>query len=222
MSTEHYLNRRQTRRPTGSSHFFNDKKPRGFSIWHASVATYGGFGLPVIWVLLVLTFSDASTQAQVSGEYRQKAVFLYDFAQFTQWPDDAFADAKAPLVIGVLGHNPFGPVLDDTIRGETAQGRTLVVEHYRRGDEIKTCHILFISQSETRRMDEIVKSLRGKPVLTVADANGPQATGVVIRFLVENNKVHFRINQEAAQAANLTLSSKLLRVADAEPQEKSP
>jgi hypothetical protein len=97
-----------------------------------------------------------------------------------------------------------------------------VVEHYRRADEIKTCHILFINQAEIRHWEDIVKSVKGKPILTVADADGASSSGAMIRFAVENNKVHFRINQDAARQANLTLSSKLLRVADASPQGKTP
>jgi hypothetical protein len=108
--------------------------------------------------------------------------------------------------------------LEETVRGETIQGRPLAVEHYRRADEIKTCHILFISQSESRHLDEIVRRLKGKPILTVADADRASSTGVIIRFIVENNKIHFRINQAAAKEDDLTLSSKLLRVADATPE----
>jgi hypothetical protein len=176
---------------------------------------------PFLWAFLFLTLSGPNAQAQVSREYQLKAVFLYNFAQFTDWPESAFADEKAPIVIGILGADPFGPALEDTVKGETVRGRTLVIEHYRRADEIKTCHILFISQSEARHLDEIVKGLKEKPILTVVDA-GPSSAGAIIRFTVENNKVHFRINQEAATAANLTLSSKLLRVADATPSGKTP
>lgn len=181
-----------------------------------------GLKLPVLSAFLAVAFNSLSTQAQVSREYQLKSVFLFNFAQFTDWPGTAFADEKSPIVIGVLGTDPFGHVLEDTVKDETVRGRPLVVEHYRRADEIKTCHILFISQSEARRMDELVRSLKGKPILTVADANGLSTAGVIIRFTVENNKVHFRVNQAEATAANLTLSSKLLRVADAAPPGKSP
>ena len=177
---------------------------------------------PVFFPFLFLALSGSSAQAQVSREYQLKAVFLYNFAQFTEWPPGAFADEKFPIVFGILGTDPFGRFLDDTITGETVRGRPLVVEHYRRAEEIKTCHILFVSQSEARQMDALVRSLKGKPILTVADADGPSSAGAIIRFAVENNKVHFRINQEAAGAAGLTLSSKLLRVADAAPPGRTP
>jgi len=181
-----------------------------------------GLYLAFLCALMVLGLGSLPAKAQVSREYQLKAVFLYNFAQFTDWPENAFADEKSPIVIGVLGTDPFGQALNETIQDETVRGRPLVVEHYRRADEIKTCHILFISQSEARRLDEIVKRLKGKPILTVADAESASSTAAVIRFVVENNKVHFRINQDAARSANLTLSSRLLRVADAAPPERTP
>ena len=181
-----------------------------------------GFNLTFLYALIAFALGNLAAQAQVSREYQLKAVFLYNFAQFTEWPEDAFADEKSPITIGVLGTDPFGPALNDTIRGETVRGRPLVVEHYRRADEIKTCHILFVSQAEIRHWEDIVKGMKGKPILTVADADGASSSGAVIRFAVENNKVHFRINQDAARQANLTLSSRLLRVADAAPPGRTP
>lgn len=159
-------------------------------------------------------------KAQVSREYQLKAVFLYNFVQFTEWPPTAFANDKAPIVIGIVGPDPFGSTLDDTVRGETVGGRPLLVERYPRPSDIKPCHLLFISQAETRHTDEILRTVKGKPVLTVADTESPATAGVMIRFIVENNKVHFRINAEAASAADITLSSKLLRVADVVPTRK--
>lgn len=172
-----------------------------------------------LWVLLGLFFwqSIPTARAQISREYQLKAVFLFNFVQFTDWPTNAFSDDHSPIVIGVDGNDPFGAALSDTIKGETVRGRPLIIEHYRRAEDIKACHILFISQSETRHAEEIVKGLKGKPTLTVADVEGPATAEVMIRFIVESNKVHFHINQQAASNANLTLSSRLLRVAESPP-----
>jgi len=156
-------------------------------------------------------------EAQVSREYQIKAVFLYNFAQFTEWPESAFPSEKSPIIIGVMGPNPFGSALEETVRGETVQGHPLAIEHYTRAADIKSCHILFIPQQEIRQTDEIVKGMKGKPVLTVADTDGAASAAAIVRFVVENNKVHFRINPEAARAANIILSSKLLRMAEATP-----
>jgi hypothetical protein len=168
----------------------------------------------VLWTLALLLLSGTAATAQGSREYQLKAVFLYNFAQFAEWPATAFAEDKSPIIIGIVGTNPFGTALEDTVHGETIDGRPLLVEHFARPADIKACHMLFISQSELRYADEILRRVKGKPVLTVADADSPQLSSVMIRFILENNKVHFRINAEAARQANLSLSSKLLRLAE--------
>jgi len=169
------------------------------------------FGL---WLVLFCLGLNVARSQTVSHEYPLKAVFLFNFAQFTDWPANAFDKPDSPLVIGVLGDDPFGALLDDAVRDETVNGRKFVVERYRRVEDIKTCHILFISQSETRRLDKIVAALKEKPVLTVSDIDGSAYRGVCVRFITENNKIRLRINTDSLKEANLTMSSKLLRVSE--------
>lgn len=152
--------------------------------------------------------------AQPAREYQIKAVFLFNFAQFVEWPPQAFSDANAPLVIGVLGDDPFGPALDEVVQGESIAGRSLVVRRYRQLSEIETCHILFISRSEAARIDPIVARLDNRGILTVSDAEGTANRGVMIRFFTENKRIRLRINLESARAAGLVISSKLLRPAE--------
>ncbi len=173
----------------------------------------------VLWAIVLLALTGHRVQAQVSREFQIKAVFLYNFAQFTEWPEGAFPAEKSPIIIGIVGPDPFGPALQETVHDETIQGHPLVIEHYAHVADIKTCHILYITQPEIRHTDEIVKMIAGKPDLTVADSDGATSAGAIIRFVVGNNKVHFRINPEAAKAANLTLSSKLLRLAETPPSK---
>ena len=145
------------------------------------------------------------------GSIDFKAVFLFNFAGFVA---QAFPDAQAPLVIGVLGMDLFGAYLDETVRGETVNNRPLVVQRYGRVEDIITCHILFISRSETDRLERILASLRGRHILTVSDTEGAALRGVMIRLITVEKKIWLRINLEAAQAANLRISSKLLRPAE--------
>lgn len=170
------------------------------------------------WLLMSLVFAGGigNARAQTDGlrEYQIKAVFLFNFAQFVEWPATAFADAHSPIVIGVLGEDPFGSLLDDTIRGETVGGRPLVVQRYRRVEEIKVCHILFISTSEAGRSDSVLFSLRRRPLLTVSDLDGFAGRGGMIQLFTEKSKVRLRIDLAPAKAANLTISSKLLRPAE--------
>lgn len=149
-----------------------------------------------------------------------QAVFLFNFAQFVEWPADAFADAKAPLVIGVLGDDPFGSVLDETVRGETVRGRPFKIRRYRRLGDVKNCHILYISRSEANRLEEILAAVRDRPILTVSNSEDFESDGGVIRFILEQNRIRLSIDLEAAQATRLTFSSKLLRSAAIVPSQQ--
>jgi len=93
-----------------------------------------------------------------------KAVFLFNFAQFVEWPPQSFQDAAAPFVIGVLGTDPFGSALEGAVRGETLNGRSFVIERYRSVTEIRHCQILFISRSEAAHVEEISAALVGHSI----------------------------------------------------------
>jgi len=153
----------------------------------------------------------ARAETTLSAEYQLKAVFLFNFAQFVEWPAEAFPDAKAPLVIGVLGKDPFGAYLDDLVSGEKIGERTLVIRRYSRLEDLTGCHILFISRSESRSLDTIVTRLKEQSLLTVSDADTFTRQGGMVRFAMENGKIRLRINVEAAKASKLNISSKVLR-----------
>jgi hypothetical protein len=167
-----------------------------------------------VFTLSLASGLDLPSQSAPAAEYQVKAIFLFNFAQFVDWPSGAFSGAQTPLVIGVLGEDPFGGYLDETVRGERVNNRSLTVQRYRRVDDIKTCHVLFISRSEEGRLEQILASLKARNILTVADAESGARRGVMIRFVTEQNKIRLRINLAAARAANLTISSKLLRLAE--------
>jgi hypothetical protein len=163
----------------------------------------------VVWLVAV-----ASIQAQPRVSDREvKAVFLFNFAQFVEWPQTAFGSPQSPIVIGVLGEDPFAGALDEIVKGETVRNRQLVVTRYRRVEDITTCHILFVSASETQRYEPILASLRGRPTLTVGETDGFATRGGMVRFVSERNRVGLHVNVGAAKAAGLTISSNLLRPA---------
>ena len=171
-------------------------------------------------VLLVSRGPSLGAQAARAPEYQVKAVFLFNFAQFVDWPASAFPDSTAPLVIGVLGDDPFGPYLDETVRGETVRGRPLAIRRYQTIDDVKTCHILFVSPSEEDRLEDILASLKHRAILTVSDGAGFAERGGMIRLVSERNKIRMRINVAAAEGVQLTISSKLLRAAEIVTQGK--
>src|SRR5262245_59970628 len=102
-------------------------------------------------------------------EYTLKAAFLYHFTKFGKWPDTAFEDAASPFVIGVLGEDPFGPLLDQTVKGKTVQDRPLEVRRFAQLDDLGSCHLLFVSTSERKHLGAVFQKLGASPVLTVGD-----------------------------------------------------
>jgi hypothetical protein len=154
-------------------------------------------------------------------DYQVKAVFLYNFTQFVEWPPDAFSEPGSPLVIGVLGKDPFGSFLDETVAGDTINGHPLVVQRFTNADEVKTCHILFINESDKDRLENILEQLKGRSILTVGDATVFAREGGMIRFFTEDRKTRLLINLEPAKKADLTISSKLLRVAEVIPEKNN-
>lgn len=174
-----------------------------------------GKGLRFLPVLLLLALTSvARAQTKEVGEYQVKAVFLYNFALFVDWPPSAFEEVQSPLVIGILGPDPFGRYLDEAVQNERVNNRPMVVRRFRRVEDITTCHILFISPSNSGQLEHVLNALKGQSILTVSDAADFCQMGGMIRFIDERNKIRLRINLEAAKAAGLRISSKLLRPAE--------
>lgn len=156
----------------------------------------------------------AQTRQPVFNENQLEAVFLLNFAQFVKWPPHAFTNADSPIIIGVLGDDPFGALLDELVRGERVDNRNLEVARFRRAEDIKMSHVLFISASEAGKLDQILGVLAGKPILTVGDTENFARRGGMIRFLTENKKMRLRVNLDAVRDAEIEISSKLLRPAE--------
>jgi|ERR1700733_10722832 hypothetical protein len=148
------------------------------------------------------------------SEYQLKAVFLFNFAQFVEWPSSAFAQTNAPFVIGVLGKDPFGSNLDDVVRGETVNGHPLAVQRYASIGDVGDCQILFIPATELAHVGELLAKLKGRSILTVTDAEEAPQRGVIIGLITQDRQIRLRIDLQAAKVASLTISSKLLRPAE--------
>jgi hypothetical protein len=168
--------------------------------------------------LAVLLFLTATARrgafAAAPSEYEVKAVFLFNFSQFVSWPPAAFDKSDAPMIIAVLGTDPFGRELDSVVKGEHVGGHPIEVRRYQDVSEIKDCHILFIDRSETSSLGAIVDALRGRSILTVSDIDDAARAGVMIDLVKLNDRIRMRINLAAARASGLTISSQLLRPAE--------
>jgi hypothetical protein len=145
-------------------------------------------------------------------EYEVKAAFLYNFAKFVEWPADAFSSPGEPLILGIVGTDPFGDALK-AIEGGSAAGRKILVNRFQTIEELGRCHILFISSSAKKNLPEILSLAQKWNVLTVGETRGFAEAGGVINFVLINKKIRFEINVDAAQQAGLKVSSQLLKVA---------
>lgn len=169
-------------------------------------------------VLLLVWAPPAGAQSKAIDEYRIKAAFLYNFAKFVEWPAGSFKNAADPIAICVLG-NPFGGRLEDTVNGKQIDERRLIVREISDVAEAAGCHILFVA-SEKKRTADLLGHVRARPVLTVGEAANFAASGGVIGFKLESDRVRLEINLFAADRARLRISSKLLGLAAIVKEEK--
>jgi hypothetical protein len=161
---------------------------------------YRAMAPAMVGLLLVISWlsgvAGGRVQAQAADEYQIKAAFLYN-----------------QLVVGLIGDDPFGSTIDQTISGKSINGRQLTIQRLKWGQNLRECHILFIAASERKRLAQILESLRGANVLTVSELDKFCLQGGLINFILEENKVRFEINLDAAEQAGLKISSRLLTLA---------
>lgn len=162
---------------------------------------------------LPLAGSIEGAQEAQPTEYQLKAAFLFNFAMFVEWPQQAFAERTSPFVIGVLGENPFHDDLSKTLQNKKIDDHPLVVKEIRVPADATNCHLLFISASEKKRLPELLQSLKGTSVLTVSEIEQFTEEGGMINFVLQGTKVRFQINKDTASAAGLRISSKLMNLA---------
>jgi hypothetical protein len=166
-----------------------------------------------LWLLMALGLMApiCAPAADEGLEYQVKAAFLLNFTKFIEWPASAFDTSDSPIVICILGGDPFGNTLDQIVAGEVVDGRKITIQRIKRLPPLKACQVLFVGRLEK----EVLKSLPevGPGVLTIGEGEKFVHDGGMIAFVVENRRVRFGINETAATSAGLKLSSKLLNVA---------
>jgi hypothetical protein len=175
--------------------------------------TRGRIAAVIAATALFVTASAAVPTNTFNEEYQLKAVFLYNFLQFVDWPTNSFADAHSPFYICVLGDDPFGPELDQVMADERLEGRPIVIERHKEVADTTHCHLVFVAQDSQARRQHSIATLQKKSVLTVSDTENFANEGGVIELDVQNNHIKLLVNLQAANEAQLRVSSKLLRKA---------
>jgi hypothetical protein len=164
-------------------------------------------------MLLGLAGQARAEESLSSSEYLIKAGFIYNFARFVEWPASAFPQTDSPIVIGIEGADPFGQILEKVLDGKKVNGHGFVIKRLRSLGNARDCHILFISSSEAGRIDELIRNTSSNPVLTISEIPGFANRGGIINLTLEDSRVRFEVNVDAARQADLTISSRLLALA---------
>ena len=146
-------------------------------------------------------------------EYQVKAAFLFNFAKYVEWPKGTFRDAAAPIVVGIIGEDPFGRALDDALDGKLVDGRRLVPRRFEDAASARSAQIVFVSQGEEEHLARILEALSGASIMTVSDMERFAERGGVAGFYHEGNRVRFCVNVTSAAKADLKISSQLLKLA---------
>jgi len=193
-------------------------------------------------LFLVLNTPKARAEAVPNKEQQIKAAFIYNFIKFVDWPEEKMADSNEPIIIGIIGSKDFVKAVEPLIR-KKIKNRNISIKYFedyeklkksqddddrqwnQKMESLKTCHLLMFCICDSVRikdLSQIIKALKGSPVLTVGETAGFLEFGGIINFLMEDKKVRFEINVTAAKKNKLTISSKLLRLAKRVVKEKSP
>ena len=171
--------------------------------------------LAVVMVSVLLrTGSIQASETPALSERQVKALFLFNFAKYVDWPAGAFSNSSAPIVIGVVGEDGFADEVRQIAGDRTVNDRKVVIKQIGSTADLKDCQILFVRSSENGRLTEILKAVKNSAVLTVGETDRFLLQEGMINFTKKENKIHLEINLVPAQRANLKLSSKLLTVAD--------
>ena len=174
------------------------------------------------FLALQLVAAGIAPEQKQAAEYTLKAAVLCNLARFVEWPVRAAGLTNGPLVIGVLGVDPFGSALDEATKDQTVQGRKLAARRFGLADDPSACHLLFISRSEADRLPALLARLRGSGVLTVSEISRFAERGGMVNLVMKEDRVRFEISVVAAEREGVAISSKVLKYATIVAPEKEP
>ena len=169
----------------------------------------------MLLIPVLMMISDATRTGAQEGkptEYEVKAAFLYNLVKFVEWPKKSLPDSSPTMNLCIAGEDQLGSVLE-AYEGEAVRNRKLLIKRVKVLHQMHECHILFICESEHKRLSEILRGLKGLSILTAGDGKDLAKKGVIVNFYLEENKVRFEINTDAVNRAGLIISSKPLKIA---------
>lgn len=163
--------------------------------------------------LLPATPAAAAGAPLVATEERVEAAYLHKFLNYADWPPAAFPRADTPYVIGVAGDDAVADELAHIAAGRSVNNRGVIVKRVLPGDSLNDLHMLFIGPAERARQAQWLRQAKGRPILTVTDADGALEQGAIINFRTVDDRVRFEVSVDAAEQSDIRLSSRLFTVA---------
>jgi len=168
------------------------------------------------FLLALLLFHFATgAHAQISRVDQIKAAFLYNFTKFIEWPPQSFTDARAAIVIGVLGDSSMAAVLDDVVRDRRVNGRPITVRTIQSAADAASTHVLFVSDAAGSQWAQVQAAIETRPVVTVGESPSFARKGGTINFVLQGDKLRFEINMTAAERSGVKISAQLQKLAAA-------
>jgi hypothetical protein len=162
----------------------------------------------------------AANRSSDDLEYRVKAEFVERFTHFIDWPPGAFATGDSHFDLCVVGETPVTNYLEQMARSRRIKDRPVDLRHVKAGSDLSFCHLVFIASDERERLRQILTAVAGRPILTIADAEGFGRAGVLINLVLDNQgRVGFEISSRVARRTALTLNAQLLRLSRQAPQD---
>lgn len=174
----------------------------------------GKFAYHYTCLLLFCSIFPSALQSQTPAEYQVKAAFIYNFTQFIDWPPNSFTSTNDPIIITIIGDNPFDDFLNIIVADEQVKGRPIQVRYINSIEELGQSHILYVGEYSKSKMKELNELCKSRNILSIGEEESFIKAGGIIRFITVNNRVNFQINASEAKEAGFKISSKVLRLAE--------
>ncbi|MGE4063034.1 MAG: YfiR family protein [Rhodospirillaceae bacterium] len=168
--------------------------------------------LGVVAAIIASSLAAAATP-DASVEYAVKAAYLYKFGEFVEWPQSAFGSQNSPATLCIVGDDPFGATLDKAVAGQRIANRSIEIKRLKTATAGSGCQVMYVAGKDAESLGKAIGTVRGESVLTITDGAAGVVPPGIINFVITNNRVRFEIDDGAAAANGLTISSKLLALA---------
>ena len=165
--------------------------------------------------------SSKPTRPIPDKEYAVKSAFIYNFLKYTSWPKSTFKDSKQPIVLGIVGKDPFGPIIDKALKGKKVQGRSVTIRRFSDVSKVKGVHVLFLGELSSKQRASLYAQIAGQPILTIGNRLGlAGADTCVASFYLKEGQVRFEVSLKAIERCRLKIGSGLLQLADVVEKRK--